>query len=114
MRNRQFNHAMAAILIAVLIALAATPTWADVIDGQWCLASSSFEIEGRNIRTPAGSQVRGNYTRHSFTYVVPQTEAGAGSEIAMLLRNEETVELVRKLAGAVSPPEIWKRCKPTS
>jgi hypothetical protein len=90
--------------------LAATPVRADAIDGQWCLASSHFEIDGPNIRTPGGNRIVGNYDRHGFTYVVPANEAGAGTEIVMVLLNEETVRLTR----GSSPPEIWRRCKPTS
>ena len=86
------------------------PARADAIDGQWCLGSSHFEISGPNIRTPGGNEITGNYDRHGFTYVVPGSEEGAGTEILMVLLNEETVRLTR---GA-SPAETWKRCKPTS
>ena len=43
--------------------------------------------------------------------LVPASEPGAGSQIDMLLLNEETVQLTRKGQAA---PEIWRRCKPTS
>ena len=42
---------------------------------------------------------------------MPASEPGAGSQIDMLLLNEETVQLTRKGQAA---PEIWRRCKPTS
>ena len=83
---------------------------ADAIDGQWCLASSHFEINGPNIRTPGGNQIVGNYDRHGFNYVVPANEEGAGTQIVMVLLNEETVRLMR----GSSPPETWRRCKPVS
>jgi hypothetical protein len=86
------------------------PARADAIDGQWCLGSSHFEISGPNIRTPGGNQITGNYDRHGFTYVVPSNEVGAGTQIVMVLLNEETVRLTR----GTSAPETWKRCKPTS
>ena len=86
------------------------PARADAIDGQWCLGSSHFEISGRNIRTPGGNAITGNYDRHGFDYVVPANEEGAGTQIVMALLNEETVRLTR---GA-SAPETWKRCKPVS
>jgi hypothetical protein len=95
----------------VVVAAAASPARADAIDGQWCLASSHFEIDGPNIRTPGGNRIVGNYDRHGFTYVVPANEAGAGTEIVMVLLNEETVRLTR---GGASSPEIWRRCKPIS
>ena len=85
---------------------------ADAIDGQWCLGSSHFAIEGPNILTPGGNRIQGNYSRHGFVYVVPANEPGAGSVIDMVLLNEETVQLTRK--GQVAAPEIWRRCKPTS
>src|SRR5262245_61675373 len=83
---------------------------ADAIDGQWCLASSHFGINGPKIRTPGGNQIIGNYDRHGFTYVVPANEDGAGTQIVMVLLNEETVRLTRES----SAPEIWRRCKPIS
>jgi hypothetical protein len=83
---------------------------ADAIDGQWCFGSSHFEINGPNIRTPGGNEIAGNYDRHGFSYVVPANEQGAGTEIVMVLLNEETVRLTR----GTSTPETWKRCKPVS
>ena len=84
---------------------------ADRIDGEWCHGTSSFMIEGPHIVTPGGSQIQGLYTRHSFTYVVPASEPDAGSEVKMLLLNEEALQLIR--AGGAQP-EIWQRCKVTS
>lgn len=98
--------------VVAFIALIATtsPSRADAIDGQWCLASNHFAIEGPNILTPGGNRIGGNYSRHGFTYVVPANEPGAGTEIVMVLVNEETVQLTR----SGSTPETWRRCKPTS
>ena len=89
-----------------------TPARADAIDGEWCLGSSHFAIDGPSILTPGGNRIQGNYSRHGFFYVVPANEPGAGGEIDMVLLNEETVRLTRK--GQTSGPEIWRRCKPTS
>jgi hypothetical protein len=94
----------------VVLVASASVARADAIDGQWCLASSHFEINGPNIRTPGGNEIVGNYDRHGFSYVVPKNEEGAGMEIVMMLLNEETVRLTR----GTSPPETWKRCKPIS
>jgi hypothetical protein len=88
----------------------ASSACADAIDGQWCLGASHFEISGPNIRTPGGSDIIGEYNRHGFRYVVPSNEQGAGTQIVMVLLNEETVHLTR----GTSSPETWKRCKPTS
>lgn len=95
----------------VMLMLAASPVRADAIDGQWCFASTHFEIDGPNIRTPGGNRIVGSYDRHGFTYVVPANEQGAGTQIVMVLLNEETVQLTRAPGSA---PEIWRRCKPTS
>jgi hypothetical protein len=83
---------------------------ADAIDGQWCLGASHFEITGPNIRTPGGNDITGEYNRHGFRYVVPANEQDAGTQIVMVLLNEETVHLTR----GTSAPETWKRCKPVS
>jgi hypothetical protein len=103
--------AVAMIAVAALILLP-HGAQADAIDGEWCLGSAHFAIDGPNILTPGGNRITGNYSRHGFLYVVPANEPGAGGEIDMVLLNEETVRLTRK--GQASPPEIWKRCKPTS
>jgi hypothetical protein len=99
------------LLGAIALCLGGAPARADAIDGQWCLGSSHFEIDGPNIRTPGGNRIIGNYDRHGFTYIVPANEPGAGTQIIMVLLNEETVRLTRAQGPA---PEIWRRCKPTS
>jgi hypothetical protein len=52
----------------------------------------------------------GEYNRHGIRHVVPANEQGAGTQIVMVLLNEETVHLTR----GNSAPETWKRCKPVS
>ena len=112
MRQRTRNIAATVSIAALALHIGARPALADAIDGQWCLGPSHFAIEGPNILTPGGNRIQGNYSRHAFAYVVPASEPGAGGEIDMTLLNEETVQLTRK--GQTSPPEIWRRCKPTS
>jgi hypothetical protein len=97
---------------ALMTWFGATSAFADVIDGDWCLGTSHFSIDGPNIQTPAGNRVQGNYSRHGFSYVVPANETGGGSEITMVLLNEENVRLTR--AGQSASPEIWRRCRPIS
>ena len=83
---------------------------ADVIDGNWCGPDGRvFTIQGPRIVTPAGTATTGDYTRHTFAYVVPAGEAGAGMRIRMQLLNETTVRLT-----ADHGPEIWHRCDVTS
>ena len=98
------------LIVCVALAIGVSSARADAIDGQWCLGGSHFEINGPNIRTPGGNDIRGEYNRHGFRYVIPANEQGAGTQIVMVLLNEETVRLTR----GTSDPETWKRCKPVS
>ena len=53
---------------------------ADVIDGNWCGPDGRvFTITGPRIVTPAGTATTGDYSRHSFAYVVPASDPGAGA-----------------------------------
>lgn len=106
-------HHCAFVTIAFVLAcgLRPSPARADAIDGNWCLGTSQLHIEGPRITTPSGHQLEGVYSRHMFSYTVPASEAGAGSEIRMVLRGEELMELFRTPAAT---PETWRRCKPIS
>jgi hypothetical protein len=98
------------LLIGVACLVAASPAVADRIDGEWCHSSGSLVIEGPKIRTPGGSNIEGNYSRHGFSYKVPAAEPEAGSSIDMQLLSEETMTLTRQ----GKPQETWRRCKVTS
>ena len=110
-RHRRFRTASAAL---TMIHLLSYPAAADAIDGDWCLGTLHLHILGPNIKTPGGTAMTGTYGRHDFRYVVPANEAGAGTEIDMQLMGEELMTLRRKLGTTESPPESWRRCKPTS
>ncbi len=112
MRNRAKHIAGALLIGTFTLYLGSGAARADVIDGEWCLGVNHFAIQGPDIVTPGGHQIKGNYWRHGFAYIVPADETDAGREIDMRLLNEETVELTRK--GQTSSPETWHRCKPTS
>jgi hypothetical protein len=101
-----------AIIAAGALGVATGPARADAIDGDWCLGSGHFAIDGPNILTPGGNRIQGSYSRHAFAYVAPPNEPGAGGRIEMVLLNEETLRLTR--TKEASAPEIWLRCKPTS
>jgi hypothetical protein len=96
---------------AALMCLAATPVHADVIDGDWCKADGKrMKIQGPEIVTPGGNQTRGDYTRHSFVYVVPAGEAGAGETVSIILLSEY---LAHARQGAPDAPiQVWNRCPP--
>ena len=65
------------LLIAGLV-LRPDAVLADQIDGDWCYTDgSSFTIRGPVIVTPAGNELRGDYDRHGFAYVVPEGERTA-------------------------------------
>ena len=100
------------VVVALGISTAPMYALADTIDGEWCLGTSHFAINGPSILTPGGNHIQGNYSRHGFVYVVPTNEPGAGVEVNMVLLNEEFVRLTR--GERSNAPEIWRRCKPTS
>lgn len=96
---------------AALLCLTATHARADVIDGDWCKADGKrMKIQGPEIVTPGGNQTRGDYTRHSFVYVVPAGEAGAGETVSIILLSEY---LAHARQGAPDAPiQVWNRCPP--
>lgn len=95
-------------MAALACALAPGLARADAIDGHWCAADGRvMTIEGPAIVTPGGHQIRGEYSRHAFSYVVPVGERPAGATIFMVLLNEETVEVD---PGDGADHEIWHRC----
>ncbi len=83
---------------------------ADVIDGDWCTADGKrMKIRGPEIVTPGGNPTRGDYTRHSFSYVVPAGEAGAGENSIILLSEH----LAHARQGSdTTPIQVWNRCPP--
>lgn len=89
--------------------LLATPALADAIDGEWCSpdGAKAVTISGPRFTT-GGVQSTGDYTRHTFSYTVPEGAPEAGTPIEMRQLNEEEV-LVRE---GTSDPVIWHRCKP--
>jgi hypothetical protein len=96
---------------AALAWLSASPVRADAIDGDWCSADGKrMKIRGPEIVTPGGNQLRGEYTRHSFIYVVPAGEAGAGERVSIILLSEYLAHARQGAADA--PVQVWNRCPP--
>ena len=95
--------------LAFLLASAAIAR-ADAIDGDWCTADGHqhMTISGADITTPGGKQIKGNYTRHAFDYVVPEGETGAGETVNILLRGEYLA--VSRQGAADAPLKEWRRC----
>jgi hypothetical protein len=84
---------------------------ADAIDGDWCRADGKrMKIRGPEIVTPGGSQTRGDYTRHSFSYVIPAGEAGAGETVSIILLSEYLAHA--RQGSDAAPIQVWNRCPP--
>lgn len=113
MSLRRFARLPAASILAlVLVASQGGVARADAIDGDWCHSDGRrLTINGPDITTPGGAQLKGDYDRHHFSYVVPSSEPGAGATVAMVLLSETLMHL--------KPPtgeeQTWRRCgKPIS
>lgn len=97
------------ILATVLLLAAPTAAFADAIDGDWCsMDGQHMTINGNDITTPSGTQMKGNYTRHAFDYVVPTGEAGTGETVSILLRGEYFA--LSRQGPADAPAKEWRRC----
>ena len=104
--------------IVVIFATVSGPALADQIDGNWCFSDGrTFSIQGSWIVTPGGNTITGNYDRHAFSYVVPDSEPNAGSKVAMRQLNQMTINVTQETApgsDTASPIQVWKRCTPTT
>ena len=97
------------ILATALLLAAPTAVLADAIDGNWCSADGQhMTIQGDDITTPGGAQIKGNYDRHAFDYVVPAGEAGSGETVNIVLRSEYLA--VSRQGAANAPVKEWRRC----
>jgi hypothetical protein len=86
------------------------PARADAIDGEWCHSEGKrMTIRGPAIVTPGGQRTNGDYARHSFSYVIPSGEAGAGGTVSIQLLSEH---LAHARQGAEAPVQEWRRCQP--
>jgi hypothetical protein len=90
----------------------ASPAHADAIDGDWCHDDGRrFSIHGPTIVTP-GATLQGDYTRHSFQYTVPPSEAGGGQPVSMILRSETRVDV--RVGSSNETFQVWHRCTATT
>lgn len=105
------RHRLTLMAGAVIFAVAGTSAHADAIDGDWCKADGKrMKISGPEIVTPGGHAIRGDYTRHSFVYVVPAEEPGAGETVSIILLSEYLAH-ARQGSGD-APVQVWNRCPP--
>jgi hypothetical protein len=95
----------------VLLLVSATGARADAIDGDWCSADGRrMSIRGPEIVTPGGVHTRGDYSRHAFSYVVPDGEAGSGEPISIILLSEYLAH--SRQGPPAAPITVWNRCQP--
>jgi hypothetical protein len=100
-------------LAAPLLIFSATESIADAIDGDWCnMDGKRMSIRGPEIVTPGGKQTRGDYTRHSFAYIVPAGETGAGDAVQIILRGEHLAQARTGIGD--TPWQDWRRCPATT
>jgi hypothetical protein len=92
----------------LLLLFTASAARADAIDGDWCLDAKTMSIRGSDIVTPGGKRMKGDYTRHSFSYIIPTGEPGAGQTIDMTLRSEYLLHARQR--GKDAPLQEWRRC----
>jgi hypothetical protein len=103
--------ALQAMASAVMLAASLGAALADAIDGNWCHADGRrLSIRGPQIVTPGGLNMRGDYTRHSFAYVVPAGEPGPGETVSMILLSEYLMHA--RQGGNSAPLQVWNRCPP--
>ena len=108
MRGRGAPAAMVGCFILLMPVSAA---YADAIDGNWCHPDGRrLTIRGPEIVTPGGISMRGDYTRHSFVYVVPSGEQGPGETVSMTLLSEYLMH--SRQGGNDAPVQAWNRCSP--
>jgi len=110
MRHRFSAVLTASVSFAMLLA-SAPIALADAIDGDWCRDDGKrMKIRGPEIVTPGGKQTRGDYTRHSFVYVIPPDEAGAGDRVSIVLLSEYLAHA--RQGSDTAPVQVWNRCPP--
>jgi hypothetical protein len=102
-------------LLALPIMLFASAAQADAIDGDWCNDDGSHvRIDGPKIELSSGKIVEGNYSRHAFSYIVPQGEWEAGVEVKFVLSSEELMRRMRNPDVMPEHADLWRRCQTTS
>jgi hypothetical protein len=110
MRHR-FSAVLTASASFALLLASVQILLADAIDGDWCSADGKrMKIRGPEIVTPGGNQTRGDYARHSFSYVVPAGEAGAGEGVSIVLLSESLAHA--RQGSDTAPVQVWNRCPP--
>ena len=107
----RYKLARRGLIGIVMLAASFGTAQADVIDGNWCHEDGRrLSIRGPQIVTPGGTSMQGDYTRHSFAYVVPAGEPGSGETVSMILLSE--YQMHARQGGNDAPVQVWRRCAP--
>ena len=110
MRIRSPKLTLPVVVIAAGLSASAK---ADAIDGNWCSAEGlHILIKGKQVTTPSGIKMEGDYGRHDFSFIIPAAEPDAGSKMMMRLSGETRVYV--SIAGKAAEPQLWKRCEEVS
>lgn len=89
-----------------------TAACADSIDGDWCneVNGKHLRIDGAAISLDTGVTLQGDYRRHSFSYVEPES----GEVVDFVMRSESQMRRVRKPDAMPEHEDLWRRCQPIS
>ena len=107
-KSRRSKH-LPLVLLTLTLLVSASAARADAIDGNWCGPKGRrITIEGPAGLYAGSFRLEGRYTRHSYSFAIPQGAPEAGAAVDMILQGE-TRTSVRIDTG---PAEIWQRCSP--
>ena len=82
---------------------------ADAIDGDWCSEKGRrISIDGPAYSLSGAAKAQGNYTRHTFVFLMPTGEPDTGAAVDMVLQGESRV----RVKIGETEPQIWRRCPP--
>lgn len=91
----------------------------DVLNGHWCAEDGRrIVIDGRNITTPDGTRVRGEYGAHHVVFLMPGTGGHSDRREADVILLSDNLAYIRVLIGEIedhaTPPEVRKHCEDTT
>lgn len=99
-------------LTVAFLGFGLTVACADSIDGDWCneVDGKQLRIDGASISLDTGVTLQGDYGRHSFSYVEPES----GAVIDFVMRSESQMRRVRALNAMPEHEDLWRRCQSIS
>jgi hypothetical protein len=109
-------HSISRIIsIGIFMVLWAGTAMADAIDGDWCSSTGQhISIAGPQMTLADGVIIRGDYSRHGFSYAVPAGQKDAGQMVHLRQRSEEQMDMFRIIDGKADDGELWQRCEVVS